>query len=884
MVSLLRLRRNLMGTNRRSDFFREVSAPDSLSSLSNGTPTSKDTNPDGEGGASSLPNGDSARNIGRPSPDSPNLKYRDLDRKRPPAEKQDFGYVHDSGSGSARVIPYDSGFANNSSALRNASKNVPVDETLWGEIQALAKGESSKPISRGGVSINPVNGGKGFETFPSAYANGWALAQYKRLGGKWKKEGRENLEDLSSRVAERYSAKRDDPKMKNTGKGGLGTWFAGHGGGAPDDRARWGDWIAITPVKHTITKEDGDKKTYEPGDIVGPCAVSSEPEWKDVTSGGKKPLKCMPREKAWEMSKEDRASLAKKKRREEAKHRGKKPVNTPTFSDEAKEVTKASIERVASLYLEARSQPAQDLGGVNTWVTKTRQDQIQNDTSAPEKGRGDSEDGKPQRDRVLPLPDGHPEGRDEQRVGPGVMNSPPDSSGQGGANRKPKDPSALSDHPSGKPLHQRPRSSGLPGDQYGHPYIDQSQSTGLKRRVDASMMRQMEMPLVPVEDEIWDIDEEGALVRVAKLSIRPPRKRQRKQRGQQARKYKTWKRRNRTKYRAMLRKKKREYRSNKNNIKTRKKRRQKRVRRAPHLFKRHQGGGISTTKQKTRRDEATRRRNKKAHTMKVQISALLRAFNQVHQKRASTGYALPFDLEFTFLGIRGYLLSLSEMMFAVNIYLEGETSMLVDLDEFMENVEWDSQEDEEMFMGLLEDSYAFDQDDSYNDFSDLELAKEEAPAKVKLASSGSTSLSAMSLLLACLRGAHWSHWNSHWQVKGSNFYGNHLLLERVYESLIDQIDTLAEKIICLYGSDAINPVDQAQLMANKLLPLAEAESMGDPLKRALVVESALQAIFKAIYDLLKEEGSLTLGLDDFIMSMANEHETNLYLLRQAHRG
>jgi hypothetical protein len=147
---------------------------------------------------------------------------------------------------------------------------------------------------------------------------------------------------LTQMVSQRYleSAKRDDSNLKNTGKGGLGTWFAGHGGGDPDDRATWGDWIAITPVKHTITKEDGEKKTYEPGDIVGPCAISSEKEWADVTSGGKKPLKCMPREKAWKMPKQERADLAKKKRREEAKHRGKKPVNTPTFSEEAKEITK----------------------------------------------------------------------------------------------------------------------------------------------------------------------------------------------------------------------------------------------------------------------------------------------------------------------------------------------------------------------------------------------------------------------------------------------------------------------------------------------------------------------------------------------------------------
>ena len=181
---------------RRADFFRQVSPPDELSTFSNGTPTGKDTDLKDKGEGSQMPNGDSARNIGRPSPDSPSLKSRNLDRSesygRKPAEGFDGGYVHDSGSGSARVIPYDSGFANNSSPLRNAGgKNVPVDEKLWAEVQALAKGESNKKVSRGGESVNPVNDGKGFETFPSAYANGWALAQYKRLGGKWKKQSSE---------------------------------------------------------------------------------------------------------------------------------------------------------------------------------------------------------------------------------------------------------------------------------------------------------------------------------------------------------------------------------------------------------------------------------------------------------------------------------------------------------------------------------------------------------------------------------------------------------------------------------------------------------------------------------------------------------------------
>lgn len=420
------------------------------------------------------------------------------------------------------------------------------------------------------------------------------------------------IDQASSRVAHIYleSVKRDDPKKKNTGKGGLGTWFSGHGGGDPDGRATWGDWVAITPVKHTITKEDGKKKTYEPGDIVGPCAVSSESDWKDVTSGGKKPLKCMPREKAWKMPKKDRAELAKKKRREEAKHRGQKPVNTPTFSDEAKEIKKkkASASRVAYRYLQSASQPAQDLGGVKTWVDKNRQDQVQNDTSSPDKSREDYEDGKPQRDRVLPLPSGHPEGRDEQRVGPGQINSPPDSSGQGGANRPKKDPAALSDHPNDKALHERPRSSGVPGDEYGNPYIDQSQSTGITRRVMASIdkISYVEEDEFYSEEEgfFWDIEDDlmvkNALTR---YNFRPPRgdNRQRQQKGEAKRKSQKNKRKNRVQYRRNLIKQKRLYKRKKHNPTYKKYK--KNYAKNTQRYKRRPGGGVSTSKQKSQRAE-----------------------------------------------------------------------------------------------------------------------------------------------------------------------------------------------------------------------------------------------------------------------------------------
>lgn len=164
----------------------------------------------------------------------------------------------------------------------------------------------------------------------SAYANGWAAKTYKGLGGGWKKKGSapltlDEVMDLPLREANGKS-------KKDVGKGGLDEWFSGHGG--DDGDARWGDWVAISPVEKTL---DSGKKV-KPGDIVGPCGISDDPDWEDYTNGGEDPLKCMPRNKAHDMPKKERAELAKKKQRAEKKDKGtgKSPTNTPTFKKDKK--------------------------------------------------------------------------------------------------------------------------------------------------------------------------------------------------------------------------------------------------------------------------------------------------------------------------------------------------------------------------------------------------------------------------------------------------------------------------------------------------------------------------------------------------------------------
>ena len=48
-------------------------------------------------------------------------------------------------------------------------ENIPVDRALYARVKAQAK--------------------RKFDVYPSAYANGWLVAEYKRRGGRYKSEG-----------------------------------------------------------------------------------------------------------------------------------------------------------------------------------------------------------------------------------------------------------------------------------------------------------------------------------------------------------------------------------------------------------------------------------------------------------------------------------------------------------------------------------------------------------------------------------------------------------------------------------------------------------------------------------------------------------------------
>lgn len=138
-------------------------------------------------------------------------------------------------------------------------------------------------------------------------------------------------------------------------------------------------------------------------------------------------------------------------------------------------------------------------------------------------------------------------------------------------------------------------------------------------------------------------------------------------------------------------------------------------------------------------------------------------------------------------------------------------------------------------------------------------------------------LTALEEVFGVLRAAHWFHWTAHWQSKSQ--YGDHLLFERLYTGVTDEIDTLAEKLVGYFGEGGVDPNVSLSHTSLWIQKWTLGGSMAT-ISGALQAEQDIQDVLKATYDALKADGKLTLGLDDFIMAVANAHETNIYLLQQ----
>jgi DNA-binding ferritin-like protein len=146
---------------------------------------------------------------------------------------------------------------------------------------------------------------------------------------------------------------------------------------------------------------------------------------------------------------------------------------------------------------------------------------------------------------------------------------------------------------------------------------------------------------------------------------------------------------------------------------------------------------------------------------------------------------------------------------------------------------------------------------------------------------------AAALYVAALKSVALIHQQNHWTVKGGSFYGKHLLFERIYDSALENLDLAAEKFVGAFGIECIDYAMQADFL-NKMLcrykDLASEMEDDVPLKLSLTAEKDFLEYSEHVFNCLEEEGKMTLGIDDMIMSIAGDREEAVYLLQQSMDG
>jgi DNA-binding ferritin-like protein len=149
------------------------------------------------------------------------------------------------------------------------------------------------------------------------------------------------------------------------------------------------------------------------------------------------------------------------------------------------------------------------------------------------------------------------------------------------------------------------------------------------------------------------------------------------------------------------------------------------------------------------------------------------------------------------------------------------------------------------------------------------------------ARAGGDGLEQLKDLLAAMRASYLMYRTAHWQARGDAYYGDHLMLQRIYEETEKHADQVGERIVGYYGASAVDMADQTERVAQWSERFSRE---GDPVKASLEAAKAVRDLLTRTYNVLERSKQLTLGLDDLLMSISNDKDTHVYLLQQALDG
>ncbi len=142
-------------------------------------------------------------------------------------------------------------------------------------------------------------------------------------------------------------------------------------------------------------------------------------------------------------------------------------------------------------------------------------------------------------------------------------------------------------------------------------------------------------------------------------------------------------------------------------------------------------------------------------------------------------------------------------------------------------------------------------------------------------------------VLACLRAAAQFHQSHHWRTRGGNFYGDHLLFERIYNDSLGFIDQVAERAIGSGNRGLVDPLVQAGQIHSLMsvwCPSATEPTSFEMVANSLVVERCVLSCLTQARAGLEAKGQLSDGTDNLLQGVADKHEEFVYLLQQREGG
>lgn len=134
----------------------------------------------------------------------------------------------------------------------------------------------------------------------------------------------------------------------------------------------------------------------------------------------------------------------------------------------------------------------------------------------------------------------------------------------------------------------------------------------------------------------------------------------------------------------------------------------------------------------------------------------------------------------------------------------------------------------------------------------------------------------LSLYVAFLRCLYLLYQNAHWQSKGQNGYSLHLLFEKLYSKVSEDVDDAAEITAVLIGHEVLDIREQLKYFQSIL---SEINEFDDFLKAGLAGELAFQKMSKNLISELESINKLDPGLDDVLRKNIRNSRQREYLLK-----